>query len=92
MEMQHPHHDFHNAETMPEPIAPSLEGLDKEAHRRRFQSGMRWLGIGAALLVSSFAINYLLFHSNTSFVTIMYVMTTLGSICLVKCLGDILGF
>lgn len=78
---------------------PSLElqesGIDaamKEKYRRLFQSGLRWLGVGAFLMLASFGVNFLLFHSEQSFTTIMYVLTTLGTICMVKGVADVLGF
>lgn len=64
----------------------------QEEHRRLFKRGMSWMCAGVALMGLSFLINFVLFHSDQSFVTIMYVMTSLGTICIVKSLADILGF
>jgi hypothetical protein len=61
-----------------------------EKHQRLFQRGVKLIGAGALLLVSSFAINFLL-QSNPSFIPIMYVMTTLGATCMIKGLVDVLG-
>ena len=64
----------------------------KEKSDRIFLNGMKWLVAGVFLLGSSFAVNFLLFDTQTSFVTVMYIMTTIGAVCVVKSLGDILGF
>lgn len=64
----------------------------KEQQKRRFLRGMIWLGMGAFLLVTSFLVNFILFDSDISFVTPMYVMTILGSCGLLKGMAEILGF
>lgn len=89
---QHTPQEYAVTDTQLEAGAPAFEAISAEKHQRLFQNGMRWLGVGALLLVSSFGVNYLLFDSGTSFVTIMYVMTTLGILCIVKCLANVLGF
>ena len=71
---------------------PALEALAKEKHRRLMQRGQKWLGAGLMLMGLSFGINFLLFHSDRSFTTIMYVLTTLGAAFIVKGLVDIMGF
>ncbi|MBP6826484.1 MAG: hypothetical protein KA165_07995 [Saprospiraceae bacterium] len=71
---------------------PALDALAKEKHRRLMQRGQSWLGAGLLLMGLSFGINLLLFHSDGSFVTVMYVLTTLGTGFIVKGLVDILGF
>jgi hypothetical protein len=64
----------------------------KAEHQRLFRRGMKWLGVGVFLMGSSFGINFLLFDSDTSFVSVMYVLTSLGALCIMKCLADVLGF
>jgi predicted lipid-binding transport protein (Tim44 family) len=71
---------------------PNATPASSEQHRQSHRRGLRWLGVGVLLMGMSFAINFLLFDSGTSFTTIMYVMTTLGAICIIKCMADILGF
>jgi hypothetical protein len=71
---------------------PVQTDLSKEEHERIFQRGLKWLGVGVFLMAISFAINFLLFQVDQSFSTPMYVLTSAGMICLVKGLGDILGF
>lgn len=68
------------------------DAATKEKYRHLFQRGLVWLGAGAVLMVLSFAINLLLFHSETSFSTTMYVLTSLGAACMVKGIADIMGF
>ncbi len=63
-----------------------------EKNKRLAQRGRTWLCVGVGLMGLSFATNYFLFHSGQSFETVMYVMTTLGAVCIVKSLGDLLGF
>ena len=68
------------------------DAATKEKYRQLFQRGLVWLGAGAVLMVLSFAINLLLFHSDTSFSTTMYILTSLGAACMVKGIADIMGF
>lgn len=64
----------------------------QEKHKHVFQRGLLWLGIGVFLMALSFAINFFLFQSGKSFSTPMYILTTLGIVCIMKGLADILGF
>ena len=75
-----------------EPIIPGLETAEPEKYRHLYMRGRRWLCLGLGMMGSSFAINYLLFDSGTSFVSVMYVLTSIGIICLMKGLADVLGF
>ncbi|MBL7803832.1 MAG: hypothetical protein JNL02_08875 [Saprospiraceae bacterium] len=63
----------------------------REKNRRAAQRGRVWLCAGVGLMGLSFGINFLMFHSDQSFTTVMYVMTTLGAVCIVKSLADLLG-
>lgn len=68
------------------------DALSKEKHQRLFQRGLKWLCVGIVLMAVSFGINFLLFHSEGSFAAFMYALTTLGTVCIVKGLVDIMGF
>jgi hypothetical protein len=80
------------AEMQEQHDTPAAEAMSKEKHRQLFQRGLLWLGAGVTLMGLSFAINLLLFHSETSFSTTMYILTSLGAACMVKGLADIMGF
>ncbi len=66
--------------------------LLKEKHQRLFKRGLLWLSAGASLMAISLAINFFLFQLDKSFSTPMYVLTTLGIVCIMKGLSDIVGF
>lgn len=72
--------------------APLTDEATRERYRQLFQRGRTWLCVGVVLMGLSFAINLMLFHSETSFSTVMYVMTSFGAACMVKGLADIMGF
>ena len=71
---------------------PPADAISKSEHQRLFQRGLKWLVVGGILSVTSVGLNFLLFHSGTSFTTIMYIMTSVGAVCVMKGLVDILGF
>lgn len=71
---------------------PPVDAISKSEHQRLFQRGLKWLVVGGILSVTSVGLNFLLFHSGTSFTTIMYIMTSVGAVCVMKGLVDILGF
>lgn len=70
----------------------AFDDAAQEKNDRLFERGTKWLVVGVFLMASSFAINYFLFGSGTSFAVIMYVLTSLGALCIMKCLADIFGF
>ena len=72
--------------------SPASDALAKEKHRRLFQRGLKWLCMGILLMAASFGINFLLFHSGGSFAAFMYTLTTLGAVCILKGMVDIMGF
>lgn len=78
----HSNHDINTAEN----------SLSKEQHRIALKRGMRWLAVGVVLMGLSFAVNFLLFHTETSFTISMYLLTSAGLICIMKSMADILGF
>ncbi len=89
---------FHNAshkdgssDSNLEPILSSIDDTLKQKHKRLFQRGCKWVGIGAFFLGISFGINFVFFHSNGAFIPYMYVLTSLGAICTMKGLVDIFG-
>lgn len=72
------------------PVA--FDATAKERHQRSFQRGIVWLGIGMFLMAVSFGINFFLFQTDKSFITVMYILTSIGAVCIMKGLVDILGF
>ena len=70
----------------------SENSISAETHQRLFQRGLRWLGAGLFLLVAGVGVNFLLFSADTSFTTVMYVITSLGGVLVLKGLADIFGF
>ncbi|MDX1911643.1 MAG: hypothetical protein SFV22_09180 [Saprospiraceae bacterium] len=74
------------------PQESEMDAAAKEKHARRFNRGLIWLGAGLLLLLSSFAVNFLLFHAGGDFSVAMYVLTSLGMVGILKGMGDILGF
>lgn len=53
--------------------------------------GLRWLVLGVFLMGISFCINFLLDDAGTSYVVVMYTLTTLGTACILKCMANIFG-
>ena len=49
------------------------------------------MGIGAFFLGLSFGTNFVFFDSEGAFIPYMYVLTSLGGICVLKGLVDIFG-
>lgn len=94
--MEHPHTSTHDYPAVsgaaPEIDDSATETLSKEQQQRLFQHGLKWLGTGIVLMALSFGINFFLFDSGGSFQTSMYVLTSVGAICIFKGLVDILGF
>lgn len=87
---------FKNSQTM-ESLYNNTEednarALAKEKHQRLFKQGMMWLLAGGVLMGLSFAINFILYHSDGNFHTMMYVLTSVAAIMITKGLVDILGF
>ena len=70
----------------------SENAISAETHKRLFQRGLKWLGAGMFLLAAGAGINFLLFSSDTSFTTVMYTVTSVGGIMVLKGVADIFGF
>ena len=77
--------------SLPEPDAPA-DALSKEQSRRLMERGLKWLGAGIFLMAVSFGINFFMFQADKSFITAMYILTSLGAVCIMKGLADILGW
>lgn len=75
--------------------APNESTADatKEKNLRLFQRGLTWMAVGVGIMGLSFMIQFLLFQADDrSFIVPMYVLTTLGSLCVMKGLVDAFGF
>lgn len=81
-----------DADTARKPDTPPPDAALKEKHERLFQRGLKWLGAGIALMAVSFGINFFLYDTELSFATSMYLLTTVGAVCILKGLVDMLGF
>lgn len=75
-----------------DPAAQALDAATKAHYQRLFQRGLKWLGAGVFFMAVSFGINFFLYGTETSFQTSMYVLTSVGAICIMKGLVDMLGF
>lgn len=77
----------------PEPENILLEGAGtKEKNQRLFDRGLIWLGVGIFLMAVSFGVNFFMFQADKSFITAMYTLTSVGAVCIMKGLADILGW
>lgn len=71
----------------------STADASKEKNLRLFQRGLTWMAVGVGIMGLSFMIQFLLFQSgDRSFIVPMYVLTTLGALCVMKGLVDAFGF
>ena len=75
-----------------EPDAPVADAISKEQGRRLMDRGLKWLGVGILLMAVSFGVNFFMFQADKSFITAMYILTSLGAVCIMKGLADILGW
>jgi hypothetical protein len=65
--------------------------IDK--NKRLAQRGRWWLCAGIGFMALSFGANFLLFDTaDHTFSASMYILTSLGTLCIVKSLADLLGF
>lgn len=71
---------------------PVLDAETKAKNQRLFERGMKWMGAGAVLMGISFGMNFFFFNESTSFMVIMYGVTSLGAVFITIGLIDILGF
>jgi len=90
--LHHSNQDKLTSQASLEPNAPIVDAVSKEQHQKLFKRGLNWLGTGVLLMALSFIINFFFSGSDVSVTTIMYVMTSVATLCIIKALGDILGF
>jgi hypothetical protein len=90
--MHHLNQDNLSSQASLEQHAPIVDAISKEHHQRLFKRGLNWLGAGVLMMALSFGINFFLSGTDVSVTTVMYVMTSVGTLCIIKALGDILGF
>jgi hypothetical protein len=83
--------DNSTAHSTSENLTSSTDTLRKEKHNRLFLGGCKWIGAGIVIMAISFGVNFVLFHADVSFTTIMYILTSLGAVCIMKGLYNILG-
>lgn len=69
-----------------------VENGSKEKTQRLLERGQIWLGAGIFLMAVSFGINFFMFQADKSFITAMYILTSVGAVCIMKGLADILGW
>lgn len=78
------HNDaVHQSDSAMAPPAPLTA-----SNAKRFRNGRILMGIGVLLMALSFGINLLFYNEGKSFVTIMYVLTGIGSLLIFKALMD----
>jgi len=68
-----------------------MENNVNDKNSRKSKSGVIKLGIGAFLLLTSFLITCVNFHSNQPFTLLMYSLTTAGALLLFWGLYDLFG-
>lgn len=74
-------------------LSDEQEQQVSDKNRRLAQRGRWWLCAGIGFMALSFGANFLLFDSaDHTFSMSMYILTTLGTLCIVKSLADLLGF
>lgn len=74
-----------------ENILPA-EAATRGKNQRLFDRGLIWLGVGIFLMAVSFGVNFFMFQADKSFITAMYTLTSVGAVCIMKGLADILGW
>jgi hypothetical protein len=79
-----------NAQTPPNEDSSSTHNLNPKPDSH-VSGGLRWLALGIALMGMSFGVNFIFDDAGTSFVVVMYTLTTLGAACVLKCMVDIFG-
>ena len=56
-----------------------------------FKRGLSWFGSGVLCMAVSFCITFFFFQSDGSSITFMYILTSLGVLCITKGLADLFG-
>lgn len=90
--LHHSNQDHLTSQASLEPNAPVFDAVSREKHQKLFKRGINWLGVGVLLMGLSFVINVLFHQTDMPLTTMMYIMTSVGSVCIMKGLVDILGF
>ncbi len=88
---QTPDPEYRPAETRFEPQASAIDDAKKEKFERLLKRGQQWLGAGVCLMGLSLLLNFLLLEGGISFATVMYIVTSLGALCMIKGIVDIMG-
>ncbi|MDX2281639.1 MAG: hypothetical protein NW218_18770 [Saprospiraceae bacterium] len=57
-----------------------------------FKRGLIWFGLGILCMAISFCITFFFFQSDGSSITFMYILTSVGVLCITKGLADLFGF
>lgn len=70
---------------------PVVDPELKARQERRFQRGIKWMLGGAGTLVFSFGLNFLLYQAGADLEIPMYVLTSLGAMCVLKGMADVFG-
>lgn len=83
--------DHASAATGFEPHGPAIDDAKKEKFRRLLKQGQRWLGAGVCLMGLSLMLNFLLLEGGMGFTTVMYIVTSMGALCMIKGIVDIMG-
>jgi hypothetical protein len=87
--MHHSDQDLRPVESLLETDTQILDASEREKHRLRFQRGLKWMGIGAIILVFSFGLNFLIYQCGGDCSTPMYILTSIGALSCLKGMMDI---
>jgi len=79
-----------NPHTSEESVRIPVEA-EREQFKKLLRRGQQWLCAGVAFMGISLLVNLALMDSGAALTTTMYVVTTLGAICMVKGMADIFG-
>jgi hypothetical protein len=71
---------------------PTTNEYPKSAQQDFFKRGLKWFGAGVLCMAISFCITFFFFNSNGSSITYMYILTSVGVLCITKGLADLFGF
>ncbi|MDX2134262.1 MAG: hypothetical protein SFV52_05735 [Saprospiraceae bacterium] len=88
---QTPSTEHPSAATRFEPHAPVIDDAKKEKFSRLLKQGQQWLGAGVCLMGLSLMLNFLLLEGGMGFTTVMYIVTSMGALCMIKGIVDIMG-
>jgi len=88
--MHNPNLDDHPSE---QPHANSTLGeMPNVRQPDYFKRGLVWFGLGVLCMAISFCITFFFFQSDGSSITFMYILTSVGVLCITKGLADLFGF